>query len=242
MAKNDSSKLSPQKSSRGDIQQFLAQARQLPATQANQAGRLIFAIDATASRQPTWDLARGIQGEMFSSTQKLGGVRTQLCYYRGFHQFHASAWLNNSKDLLQQMNAVSCLGGHTQIARVLQHAIDEAQKNKINGVIFIGDACEEDADGLANLAGQLGIRAVPLFIFHEDCYSDSVNTQVKTIFQQLAKLSGGAYLPFNHNSAHALAALLGAIAVYASGGLKALKQQGGQAAVQLLSHLDKDRS
>lgn len=236
MASNDSNKSSLQKSSRSDIQAFLNKVDQLPSTQGNQAGRLIFAIDATASRQGTWDMACGIQGEMFSATQKLGGINTQLCYYRGLNEFHASPWYRQSKDLLGQMNQVSCLGGHTQIARVLQHALNETQVNKVNAVIFIGDACEENADTLTNLAGQLGLRGVPLFIFHE-----GLDNQVKKVFQQLAKLSSGAYLPFNMNSAKALSALLGAIAVYASGGLKALKQQNNSAAVQLLSQLEKDR-
>lgn len=220
----------PAKSSSTDIQAFLDQVKQLPVAGQN-AGRLIFAVDATASRQPTWDMACGIQGEMFSATKALGGINTQLCYYRGFHEFHASQWFNQASQLLQQMNAVSCLGGQTQIARVLQHALNQSQQHKINAVVFIGDACEENADTLANLAGQMGIRGLPLFIFHE-----GGDPTVKNIFQQLAKLSSGAYLPFNLQSAHALKALLGAIAVFATGGLAALKKHSDKNAVQLLTH------
>lgn len=218
------------KSSNGDIQAFLDKVKQLPA-QTGSTGRLIFAVDATASRQPTWDMACGIQGEMFAATKDLGGINTQLCYYRGFQEFHASPWFKTSQQLLAHMHKVSCLGGHTQIAKVLQHTLDETQRNKVNALVFIGDACEETADKLANLAGQLGLRGLPIFIFHE-----GGNPSVANIFQQLAKLSGGAYLPFNMNSAHALSALLGAIAIYASGGLKALKQYGDRKAVQLLTH------
>ena len=47
------------------VDTFLAQARRLaPVTAADPRPRLVFALDATASRQPTWDLACGVQGEM----------------------------------------------------------------------------------------------------------------------------------------------------------------------------------
>lgn len=236
MASSDTNKSALQKSSQSDIQAFLNKVDQLPATQGTQAGRLLFAIDATASREASWDMACGIQGEMFSATQKIGGINAQLCYYRGFNEFHSTPWFKQSKDLLTQMNLVTCLGGQTQILQVLKHALDQTQKNKINAVIFIGDACEESADTLANLAGQLGIRGIPLFIFHE-----GIDPQAKNIFQQLAKLSSGAYLPFNMNSANALSALLGAIAVYATGGVKALEKRNDKAAVQLLTQLKKDQ-
>ena len=217
------------KSTRTEIQDFLKKVDQLPA-QSQQAGRLLFAIDATASRQATWDLACGIQGEMFSATKAIGGVNTQLFYYRGFHEFKYSPWYNNSTDLLRHMNTVDCVGGQTQIARVLKHAIQETQKQKINCLIFIGDCCEENIDTLAELAGQLGIRGVPMFIFHE-----GQDPHAQLVFQHMAKLSKGAYLPFNMNSAKALSTLIGAVAVYATGGLKALKQHGDKQAIALLT-------
>jgi hypothetical protein len=218
------------KSSRADIQGFLAKVDQLP-VRSNKAGRVLFAIDATASRQPTWDMALGIQGEMFSATKSLGGISAQLCYYRGFNEFHCGPWVNKSADLLKQMQTVFCLGGHTQIGRVLEHAINECQIQKLSSVIFIGDACEENADTLANLAGQLGIRGVPMFVFHE-----GQDPSARNVFQHLTKLTKGAYLPFNTNSAKALSALLGAVAIYSTGGLKALQQHGDQTAAQLLTH------
>jgi len=224
------------KSTSSEIQAFISKVNQLP-VKSGQAGRLLFAIDATASREPTWDLACGIQGEMFTATKAIGGISTQLCYYRGFHEFKYSPWYNNSEDLLRHMHQVYCVGGQTQIGHVLQHALKQHQQQKINSLIFIGDACEESADTLADLAGQLGIHGVPIFIFHE-----GGNHTVRSIFQQLAKLSGGAYLPFNANSAKALSALLGAVAVYATGGMKALKQHGDKEAVAMLTHqMGKDR-
>jgi hypothetical protein len=45
--------------------------------------RVIFAIDATASRQPTWDMAAKLTAEMFRATARSGGLQLQLIYYRG---------------------------------------------------------------------------------------------------------------------------------------------------------------
>jgi hypothetical protein len=48
------------------------------------SGRLIFSFDATMSRQPTWDLASKVQGEMFREAAAIGGLSLQLVFFRGF--------------------------------------------------------------------------------------------------------------------------------------------------------------
>ncbi len=189
-------------------------------------GRLIFAMDATASRQPTWDAASQIQGEMFSATSELGGLAIQLVFYRGFGQFKVSKWTDSGEEMTRLMTTVSCLAGETQISKILQHALNETRKKKVDAVIFVGDCMEEDVDVLGNLAGKLGLVGLPAFIFQE-----ANDTVANFAFQQIAVLSGGACVKFDRASAHTLSKLLGAIAVYAAGGRKALKQlaksQGG---------------
>jgi hypothetical protein len=101
-----------------EVQAFLSKAAATPVRTAGRAGRLVFAMDATASREPTWDRACRIQGEMFVQAAALGGLEVQLVYYRGFHEFEASSWLADSGALLRHMTSVFCLGGYTQIARV----------------------------------------------------------------------------------------------------------------------------
>jgi hypothetical protein len=56
-------------------------------------GRLIFALDATASRQPTWDQAARLQAQMFAEAAKIGGLEVQLIYYRGLNECRASHWV-----------------------------------------------------------------------------------------------------------------------------------------------------
>ncbi len=212
----DDHKSLSQRSSHQEIDRFLKQMAQIPANTGG--GRLIFALDATASREPTWDHACHLQSEMFEQTRNLGGLRVQLCYYRGYREFFASDWLCNTDRLMQQMNAVRCLGGHTQIAALLKHAREETRRQKVQALIFIGDCMEEPVDDLCQLAGELGLLRVPVFTFHEG--HDIVAAQA---FKQISHLSGGAYCQFNRNSPKLLQELLAAVAVYASGGRKALE-------------------
>lgn len=209
----------PAVSSNRDIQAFLQQAAKTPVKAAgSDAGRLLFAIDATASRQPTWETAKRLQGNMFRATESLGGLQAQLCYYRGLTEFHACGWLGDTGALLAEMERVSCLGGHTQIGRVLAHAQAETRRQTVNAVVFIGDAMEENADHLCQLAGELGLLGLPVFTFQE---GGDIGAQ--QVFRQISQLSGGAYCPFNEHSADLLADLLAAVAVYAAGGYRALQ-------------------
>jgi hypothetical protein len=204
-------------SSKAQIDAFLSQVRNTTPARSG-GGRLIFALDATASREATWDHATHLQAQMFQQTAALGGLSIQLCYYRGFGEFHASPWLNNTEQLLQQMTTVRCLGGHTQIEKLLRHAIEETRRQKINALVFVGDCVEEAVDRLAQAAGELGLLGVPLFLFQEG--HDPAATQT---FRHLAQLSGGAHCPFDAGSAQQLRDLLSAVAVYAAGGPAALE-------------------
>lgn len=204
--------------SRGsEVSEFLEKVAKTPARKDG-ASKLVFAMDATASREPTWDRACHLQGQMFVTTSGLGNLNVQLCYYRGFNEFRASPWCDNAASLLSEMSAVRCLGGYTQVKRVLEHAIAENKKDRIRAVVFVGDALEEDSDLLCHLAGQLGVLNVPLFMFQE-----GTDPRVKLVFQQMAKLTHGAWAPFDLNSASELKDLLSAVAVYATGGRSALE-------------------
>jgi hypothetical protein len=192
-------------------------------------GRLIFALDATASRQPTWDRACHIQAEMFRETASLGGLAIQLCYFRGFQEFHAEPWLTDGQALVQRMTGVACVAGNTQIARVLRHAITETTAARVNALVYVGDCMEESADAVADLAGKLGLLGVPAFVFQEG--DDKV---ARPVFERIAHLTNGAYAKFDAASANTLRELLKAVAVYAAGGRKALTNYahtaGGEAA------------
>ncbi len=213
-----------------DVSSFLEKVARTPVrTPSGERGRLIFAMDATASREPSWDSACQLQAEMFQATGDLGGLLVQLCYYRGFNEFQAGEWCADTDTLLRQMTAVRCLGGHTQIGRVLDHALQETGRNKVQAIVFVGDALEEDIDALCHQAGRLGILNLPVFVFQE-----GKNPAVEAGFRQIARLSGGAYVPFDAGSAAQLQQLLSAVAVFAAGGRKALEDYSKRAGPDVL--------
>lgn len=212
----------PAESKSADVDAFLRDLQRAPPPRPSGGrGRLIFALDATASREPTWDRACHIQGEMFEATAALGGLDVKLVYYRGFNECKASRWTASAVELHRVMRSVFCVGGETQIERVLAHALSETTKQRVNALVFVGDAMEENVDLLCRLAGELGLNGVPLFLFHE-----GHNPIAAKAFQQMATLSRGAYLRFDPASADRLKALLGAVAVYAAGGYRALTAYG----------------
>lgn len=225
-------KKTPANSSGSGVQAFLRQVALTPQRPAVGRGRLIFALDATASREPTWDRACHIQAEMFREADLVGGLDIQLAYYRGFGEFEASPWISRSTDLIRRMTGVSCLGGHTQIGKVLEHAILEARRRRVNALVFVGDCIEESVDDLCDTAGRLGMLGVPVFMFQEG--ADPV---AEMAFRQVARLTRGAYCRFDATSPDQLRNLLKAVAVYAAGGPRALANYGrrGGAAVGLLA-------
>jgi hypothetical protein len=211
----------PAQSGSAEVDAFLRDLKQAPARAGGGTGRLIFALDATASREPTWDRACRIQGEMFEATAAFGGLEIQLVFYRGFAECKAGRWVTNAAELHRVMRRVHCVGGETQIERVLSHAIRETGKRRVNAMVFVGDAMEEKVDRLCRLAGELGLLGVPIFLFHEG--RDPI---AAAAFKQMAALSRGAYLSFDLASAGRLKELLAAVAVYAAGGYRALAAYG----------------
>ena len=230
----------PAGSSKAEVDAFLRRVAATPKVRAGgKRGRLIFALDATASREPTWDRACQLQAEMFEEASSLGGLDIQLCFYRGYGEFAASPWLGDAGELLRYMGRVRCAGGTTQIERILDHAVAETSRQRVNALVFVGDCMEEDIDRLCQRAGELGLLGVPAFMFHE-----GYDRLARRAFQEIARLSGGAYCRFDATSARQLGELLRAVAAYAAGGRQALEDYGrrkGGLVLQLSDQLKGDK-
>ena len=216
-------------SDKDDIDRFLADVRGRARKPGAGRGRLIFAMDATMSRQPTWDRALAIQADMFRATATIGGLDVQLVYFRGFGECRASKWVGNPEALARLMTSVECRGGHTQIAKVLRHALKEAAKKPVSAIVYVGDCMEENVDELCGLAGKLGMLRVPMFMFHEGREPIAARA-----FREIARLTAGAYCRFDAASADQLRELLSAVAVYAAGGLAALADHRDSGGARLL--------
>jgi hypothetical protein len=223
-------------SSRPEIESFIEQVRALGPSSAREGrGRLIFALDATMSRQPTWDTACTLQAEMFREAASVGGLDIQLVYFRGLNECRASGWVADRERLAELMSRIDCRGGQTQIGKVLSHARQECAHQKVQATVFVGDAMEESIDNLCKAAGELGLLAVPVFMFQEG--DDPV---AENAYREIARLSRGAYCRFDAGSAHQLGELLRAVAAYAAGGIKALtelSQKRSSGAQKLLAQL-----
>ena len=223
-------------SSRPEIDAFLEKVRELaPSTEPGKRGRLVFALDATMSREPMWDTACHLQADMFREAAAIGGLDIQLLYYRGISECRASNWVSQAERLATLMAAIDCRGGQTQIAKVLAHAKRETQKTKVQALVFVGDAMEEKLDELCHSAGELGLLGVPAFMFQ-----DGYDPIAEQAFREIARLTNGAYGRFDSSAAHELGALLRAVAAYAAGGRRALEDLSARrdaGAIKLLAQM-----
>ncbi len=207
------------KSASSDIAAFVAKARSMSPYASDGRGRLLFALDATMSRQPTWDMACTLQADMFREAVGIGSLDIRLVYYRGLDECRSSGWISDSAKLARLMSSIDCRGGNTQIGKVLSHARSEAVASGIKAVVFVGDAMEESVDDLCAKAGELGLLKVPVFMFQEG--HDAMAEQA---FREIARLTGGAWCRFDPGAATQLRELLRAAAAYAVGGREALRR------------------
>lgn len=199
----------------------------------NRRGRLLFVMDATMSRQPTWDHAVSLQAQMFEVTADMGGLDVQLGFFRGLGEFKVSKWMSDPASLGRAMSGVQVRGGHTQICRSLRHALSEARTAPVEALVYVGDCMEEAADDVCAVAGELGLRGTRAFMFQE-----GYDRTAEMTFREVARLTGGAFARFDAGAAGQLRDLLRAVAVYASGGHKALSghARGASSAVKQLTH------
>ena len=201
-----------------EVADFIARMQAVtPRTDAGR-GRLVFAMDATMSRQPTWDMALHLQADMFSAVGQIGGLDVQLVYFRGHDECRASRWVAEPEALARLMTTVGCAGGYTQIRKVLAHARQEAERRRVHALVYVGDAMEEEIDDLCGRAGELALLGVPAFVFQEGS-----EARTERAFREIARLTKGAYCRFDAGAADQLRDLLMAVAVYAAGGRRALE-------------------
>ena len=214
----------------GVVDDFLARNKlDLGLAQPAGSGRLIFALDATASREPMWNAACQLQASMF---REAVGLSLQLVYYRGEAECRASRWITQPEHLAGLMEKIECRMGRTQIGKVLAHAKGEAGRSKIAGLVFIGDAMEENPDELSAGAGELKRLGVPVFMFQE-----GDDRAVERVFREVASQTHGAYCRFDAGAARQLGELLKAVAIFATGGMAALAARKDESAVKLLGQL-----
>ena len=169
---------------------------------------------------------------MFREVATIGGLSVQLVYYRGLSECRSSRWVTQPGHLAGLMERIMCRSGETQIGKVLSHAKRETELLKVQALVFVGDAMEENPDVLVHGAAALGKAGVPAFMFQE-----GYDRAVEQVFRDIVRLTRGAYCRFDPGAARQLAELLRAVAVYAAGGMVALESRTYAGAVKLLGQL-----
>ena len=171
------------------------------------------------SRQPTWDTACRLQAEMFREAAAIGGLDVQLVYFRGLNECRASRWVSDGAGLGDLMGRIHCVGGHTQIRKVLEPRARRARHGaKVAALVYVGDAMEEAIDDLAAGAGELGLRGVAgLHVPRGPRSGRRAGVPRDRAADAAAPIAASIF-----GAAHELAELLRAAAVYAAGGVKAL--------------------
>jgi hypothetical protein len=219
-----------------DVADFLKRMKQIAPAATTGRGRLVFAMDATMSRQPTWDMALALQAEMFDVVREIGGLDVQLVFFRGAGECRASKWVADPAALARLMTTVQCRGGFTQIRKVLSHVRTESERTRVSALVYVGDCMEEEIDELCGRAGELALIGIPVFLFQEGNDANAARA-----FREIATLTRGAYCRFDQGSAEQLRELLKAVAVYAAGGRQALQhlagERGGGGARRLLADM-----
>ncbi len=222
--------------SSADVAEFVAKMKSMARATGQSRGRLVFAMDATMSRQPTWDMALALQADMFAAVKTIGGLDVQLVFFRGAGECRSSKWVSDPSALARLMTTVSCRGGYTQIGKVLTHTRKECENKKVDALVYVGDCMEEDVDALCHRAGELALLGVPVFLFQE-----GHDGRAEVAFREIARLTHGAWCRFDAGSADQLRALLTAVAAYAAGGRSALEKlshaSGGKGVRLLLDQL-----
>ena len=187
---------------------------------ARRAGKLIFGLDLTGSREAGIQQARIATAAMFDSIARFGRIEMKLIYYRGTDECRASQWCADADVLCRSMRNLSCETGTTQIGKLLRAALEE--RDWIEGVVFVGDHCEEPVQEMHAVAALLRDRKIPLYVFHECADHDEWSLKAKPLFKRMAEISGGVYVEFKPDSGEVLRELLPTVAAASAAGVEGI--------------------
>jgi hypothetical protein len=198
--------------------------------------RLVFAVDATASREPAWKAARQVTDALVKALP--GELDVALAVHGGSRVHTFTAFTSDAATLRDRAAGVACEAGLTRLLPILNASL---KQQAVKVIVYIGDVFEENLPHGRQLADSLGARGTKLIVLHDT--ADPSARRDAEIFWDLAKRTGGCVLPFDANAPGRLRDLLAAVAVYAVGGEQLLRERRDAlpGAVALLENLNKRR-
>jgi hypothetical protein len=219
---------------RGVVADVLAGRVAEPTDQVSTRPRLIFAVDATASREPAWNAARGVTDALVKALP--GELDVALAVHGGGRVHTFTPFTTQANTLRDQAAGVRCRAGFTRMLPILAAAVKEPG---VRVVIYIGDVFEENLARGRTLADSMGAQGTRLIVLHDT--ADPAARPHAEIFWDLARRTGGCMLPFDAAASRRLHDLVSAVAVYAVGGERLLQERRHAlpGAVALLEQLDK---
>ncbi len=194
--------------------------------------RLIFAVDATASREPAWTAARQVTDVLVKALP--GALDVALAVHGGSRVHTFTAFTSDANTLRDRAAGVSCVAGTTRLLPILSASLKHPS---VRVVIYIGDVFEENLQRGRHIADAMGAQNTKLIVLHDT--ADPAARRDAEVFWDLAKRTGGCVLPFDAAASGRLRDILSAVAVYAVGGEKLLRARRHElpGAVALLEHL-----
>jgi hypothetical protein len=194
--------------------------------------RLIFAVDATASREPAWTAARQVTDVLVKALP--GALDVALAVHGGSRVHTFTAFTSDANTLRDRAAGVSCVAGMTRLLPILSASLKHPA---VRVVIYIGDVFEENLLRGRQIADSMGAQGTRLIVLHDT--ADPAARRDAEVFWDLAKRTGGCVLPFDAAASGRLRDILSAVAVYAVGGEKLLRARRHElpGAVALLEHL-----
>jgi hypothetical protein len=200
-------------------------------------GCLGMVIDATASRDASWNAAKKIQRQLFARVSGDNRMVLRLVVMRG-GGFKDYGWHTDGEKLGSLIDRMQTDSGNTRIVDSLRAFIREPGGHKPAALILVGDCCEEKNADVLNAARELSQNGIRVYAFHETVGGTTDrranNSNAENLFRQVAAITGGAFAKFGNGMP--LADLCNAVAAYCAGGeeaLKALGRRGDRAAQQL---------
>ena len=170
---------------------------------------ICFVIDATGSRQASWQQAQRTQAEMFDAVKTAGNLKLSIVCHRGGSVKDLGSFASPD-DAKRRMAEVSCESGNTRIVDSLQSALGK----KPSTIIMVGDCFEESFTDLQKVCTQLAAQKIRVYAFVEGNESSG-----QRAYKMAADMTDGIFQPFG--SGLDLSDLCVAAAVFDVGGQQA---------------------
>lgn len=183
--------------------------------------RLVFALDATASREPAWEAAKATTDALFSAVP--GELDVALAVHGGSRIQMFSDFTASAGDLRDRAATVACKAGVTRLVEIMTRCRD---LGGVRVLVYIGDVFEEDLAQAEEVAASLRLRGTRVVVLHDRAQAPALDASAEA-FHIIAKITGGAVLPFDAASRTKLRDMLEALATFAVGGIKLLRERSG---------------